>query len=996
MATRMIAGSPVVRRQLGVWLATFFAVSLAMLSIASRALADNGFGIASFSTSVSTTQAGAHPDASLSFALDTYTLGGRTWPVGNARDIDVDLPPGFVGNPQAVPQCPEQDADVFGPGGPACPPDTQVGVIVGQYGPPQAPDNSAVIGPVYNVKPAAGHPAEFIAYVAAGQPVFLLASVRSDGDYGVTVSTSQIAETVAPESVTFTFWGVPADPSHDPQRGLVCLGGAAGCSGGNEAAGVAPAPFLTNPTNCDSGPVTTTLRMDSWENPGQWASATSQQPQPTGCDQLRFDPSISVTPDTTRTGSPAGLSVDLHVPQTDDPNGLATPELRDATVTLPVGMALSPSAANGLDGCTPSEIGIGTDNPMSCPDAAKIGTVEIDSSLLPGPLTGSAYLGKPQSGSITGPPYTMYLYASGFGVQVRLVGSVSADPVTGQLTTTFTNNPQLPFDDLKLDFFGGPGAVLSTPLACATNTATSSLTPFSGGSPATPSSSFTTSFDGAGAPCPSSLPFAPSFSAGTTSTRAGAFTSFVMNLSRSDGQQLLSGVSVSLPPGLLGVIASVPLCQEPAASEGTCPADSQLGTATTGAGPGPDPVSLSGPVYLTGPYRGAPFGLTIVVPAAVGPFSLGNVVVRAAIAVNPDNAQITAISDTLPQMVDTAQGDSGIPVDLQNLTVDIDRPGFLLNPTSCSPMVVDGTLTSNQGATAAVSSPFQVANCASLPFNPTFQVSTQAKTSKANGASLDVKVAQKPGEANIHKVDVTLPLALPSRLTTLQKACAQAQFESNPARCPEGSFVGVATARTPVLAGPLTGRALLVSHGGAAFPDLVIVLQGEGIRIDLVGNTDIKKGLTFSRFETVPDAAISSFELELPEGPHSALAAYGSLCSQTLVMPTTIVGQNGAQVTQSTNVVVTGCGKPSIKITKAKIKGNTVLVTVTTTQQGTVTVSGNGLKTTRKTLGAGAHQLDVSLTKNGRTARADHRKTKVKASVTNSNGSSSNTITLKL
>jgi hypothetical protein len=366
------------------------------------------------------------------------------------------------------------------------------------------------------------------------------------------------------------------------------------------------------------------------------------------------------------------------------------------------------------------------------------------------------------------------------------------------------------------------------------------------------------------------------------------------------------------------------------------------------------------------------------------------VIVRAAIRVDPHTSQVTVTSDPLPQIVD------GVPLRIQKINVTADRPGFIFNPTNCSQQYVNGTITGAQGASAAASSPFAVGGCASLPFKPLFMVATQGKTSKATGASLDVKVAQKPGEANIHKVDVQLPLALPSRLTTLQKACAQPQFEANPAGCPEGSFVGVATAHTPILAAPLTGPAILVSHGGAAFPDLVIVLQGEGIRIDLVGNTDIKKGITFSRFETVPDAPITSFELYLPEGPHSVLAANGSLCSQRLVMPTTITGQNGAQVTQSTSIAVTGCGKPSIKLTKAKVKGNTVLLTVTTSQPGTVTVSGSGLKTIRETLGAGAHHLKVSLTKNGRTARKHNKKTKLRASVKDANGSSSEKVTLRL
>jgi hypothetical protein len=448
----------------------------------------------------------------------------------------------------------------------------------------------------------------------------------------------------------------------------------------------------------------------------------------------------------------------------------------------------------------------------------------------------------------------------------------------------------------------------------------------------------------------------------------------------------------------LAKIAGVPLCGEAQANAGTCGPESQLGTTSVLAGSGEHPLYVpGGRVYLTTGYKGQPFGLSIVVPAVAGPFNLGNVVIRAAIHIDPNTAQVTVLSNPLPQSRD------GVPFRLRTVNVEINRAGgFTFNPTNCVQQSITATLTGAQGASANVASPFAVTGCKTLPFKPAFSASTQAKTSKANGASLVVKVAQKPGEANIHKVDLQLPLAFPSRLTTLQKACTEAQFNTNPAGCPEGSFIGTAKAVTPVLNASLVGPAILVSHGGAAFPDVKFILQGEGVEIVLDGKTDIKKGITYSKFETVPDAPISSFETVLPEGPHSILgtnipaSAKYSLCGQKLVMPTTITGQNGAQVTQSTNIAVTGCGKPSIKITKPKIKGNTVLLTVTTTQQGTVTVSGNGLKMIKKTLAAGAHQLKVSLTKNGRTARKHHKKTKVKASVKDSNGSSSKTITLKL
>ena len=921
-------------------------VLLAPALFASPASAAEEFGIepGSFTASVNNedgsldTQAGSHPySTSTSFTFNYHH--GNEGPIldgGEPKDIVVELPPGFTGNPNATPQCTntqlEEVAEPATSQGGGCPPDTQVGianVLLGGLLKGVRPHS-----PVFNMIPTAGEVAR-LAFLLYGVAVNVELAVRTTSDYGLTATVSGVNQVTPPISSTLTLWGVPADPSHDGSR---VIPGSCGHGAGEECRfgfsdGAQPKPFLTNPSLC-GGPLSTTLSADSWEDPGEYLPPIeSTQPPLSGCEQLSFNPSLSVTPETSAVDTPTGLSVDLHVPQSEDPEALATPDLRDATVTLPPGVAISPSAANGLEGCTPEEIGLHTENPVSCPAGSKLGTVQVTSPALPrnadgseGALTGFVYLGAPASRQITAPPYTIYLLAAGYGLSVRLAGTVTPDPVTGQLSTTFTENPQVPFEDLKLDLFGGPRAALSTPPACGTYTTTSQLVPYSSALAATPSSSFQTSFDSSGAPCPSPLPFGPSFSAGTTSTTAGAFGSFVLNVSRPDGQQALSQISLTTPAGLLGMLSTVSLCEEPQAAQGACSPASQIGTATAGAGAGSDPFTVSGPVYLTGPYKGGPFGLSVAIPAVAGPFDFGTVVVRSAIYVDPHTAQITVVSDPLPQMVDTSQTDSGVPVALQSVIVDIDRPGFIFNPTSCNPLSVTGALSSNQGASEAVSSPFQVGGCQGLAFKPSFAVSTQAKASKAYGASLDVKVASGPGQANIAKVDVSLPKQLPSRLTTLQKACTEAQFAANPAGCPAGSFVGVATAVTPVLNVPLTGPAILVSHGGAAFPDLVLILQGQGVTIELVGNTDIKKGITYSKFETVPDAPVSTFELKLPESPHSILgtnlpaSANYSLCGQALTMPTTITGQNGAQVTQQTKIAVPGCpkAKKAKKASKAK------------------------------------------------------------------------------
>jgi hypothetical protein len=843
------------------------------------------FGVSSFTTATSSTQAGAHPDVAISFQFNTNVDA-------DVKDIIVKLPPGLAGDPHAAATC--SPAELASGGG--CPPSSEVGEALIVAGIPEP-------GAVFNLAPQGGEPAALVVLTPGPDQIVDIAAHAGDG-YALTALSSQVSSTIRISSVSITLWGIPN--SHT--RADVA-----------KTKTIPPdppgqwRPFMIAPTNC-SQPQTTTLQVDSYQAPGQFLTYTSTLPPATGCEKVPFNPSISVTPDTTQADAPVGDTVNLALPQSSDPNGLISSNLRKAVVELPLGVSISPSAANGLAACTDAEFGAGSDAPASCPAGSIIGTTSVTTPLLDNPLTGYVYLGSPPAPPASPNPFRVFQEIKGYGLDIKLQGSVAADLNTGQLTATFDNLPQLPFSLFTLKLNSGPAAPLANPPACGVAAATSALSPWSGQPDAMPFSSFAVNWDGAGAPCPASPPFAPAFSAGTATPAAGAFSPFTLTFSRQDREQNLAGITVQTPPGLLGVLKNVVRCPEPQAAQGSCGPASLIGHTTVGAGPGPSPFFVGGNVFLTGPYNGAPFGLSVVVHAVAGPFDLGNVVVRASIAVDPADAHLTVSSDPLPQILD------GVPLRLRTVTVTVDRPGFMFNPTSCDPRTVSATISSTQGSSVPVSSRFQVGGCAALPFAPSFTASTQAKASKANGASLDVKVGSGSGQANIKSVKVALPKQLPSRLTTLQKACLARVFEANPAGCPRESVVGTATALTPVLAHPLAGPAYLISHGGAAFPDLEIVLQGEGITLILDGQTDITKGITTSTFNAVPDAPISSFELKLPTGPFSVLGAYvaGSnhykLCGQNLTLPTTITGQNGVQIRESTPLTVSGCAaKPATR-----------------------------------------------------------------------------------
>ncbi len=873
------------------------------------------------------TQAGGHPPWGITKFVMKHSGGSVEG--ASVKRIRVDVPPGLASNPQApTPKC---SVEQFNKDPNGCPASSEAGTtemeaVAEPLGIPLP--LPSLTGKVYNLEAPPGLALDFgIAVEPAGELItpirlFLEGHVDWSGDYHEYFEINDVPN----EAEVKVLIGVKS-----PLKVLMSKLNFDGHAGGN---------FLTLPSICSST-TTSHLELESWS--GEIARAETHTPVGVeGCDKVPFSPSATIAPETAQSDAPDGVTTVVQVPQKVHENEINTSDIQDARLTLPEGLTLNPAAAHGLEACSGAQIGIGTADAVGCPAGSKIGTVTIETDLPPGSLTGPVYLGSPGGGPITAPPYTIYLDAESpsYGVSVRLQGSVMPNPSTGRLEVTFADNPQLPFSELRLSLNGGEHAPLANPLACGSATTEFAFTPYTGAGAAIGATPFETSG------CPSPLPFLLAQGTADSPANAGAFgsTAFTFNLARADGQQYPSALTTVLPSGLVGAIPSVTLCGEPQATAGTCPPTSQIGAATAEVGAG-DPYPFSGPVFLTGPYGGSPYGLSIPIHALAGPFDLGTIVTRAAINVDPHTGRVIATS-ALPTIF------MGVPLRLRGISVAVNRPRFLFNPTNCGPLATNTTLTSTFNATQSLSSPFGVTGCSALAFKPAFAVSSSAKASKASGASLKVSLTQVAHEANIDSVLVQLPLQLPSRLTTLQKACPAATYAANPYDCPVGSKVGSATVTTPVLPGALSGPAYLVSHGGRAFPDLDLLLEGDGVHVILEGSTNIHAGITTSTFASIPDVPVSSFVLDLPTGPNSVLAANGNLCSHALIIPTTITAQSGAQTKQSTIVSVAGCPfgsfRHKIRILHSKIAGHTLILTVQTLEAGRITAGGKDLRAVRR------------------------------------------------
>jgi hypothetical protein len=885
------------------------------------------------------TAAGAHPyQQTVEFIFPSVNPGNGITNSGHPHDVFTELPAGLIGDPAATPRlCSEAQLE-----GQKCPESSQIGIIsvqtlagVGLFSPTQ--------GPLYNMVPPAGHPAELGADVVdLGLFLHLLASVRTDGDYGIEIAgRDTLAFPRTPIlGVQAEVWGNPSAAAHDPIRGKCSF------DGGSCPVEAQKAALLTMPGSCPGQPITTSVRADTWEEPGLFkesryesADLNGAPVSVNGCNQLSFEPTITSQPTTNLADSPSGLQFDLHQPQDFEPGTRATAQLKDARVTLPEGMVANPSQAGGLEACTEAQIGYLPEaeeagvhfskQPQSCPNASKLGTLEVSSPLLaeyteegtklltdpetglpvPRPLHGSVYLAKPFANPF-GSLLAIYLAVEDprSGIVAKLGGKVEPDPATGRLTTVFEENPQLPLEDVRLHLFEGARASLITPPVCGTHSTTTELAPWTSpeGTDAHPASSFEITQVPGGGTCPTGEAAAhhsPAFTAGTESAQAGAFSPFVLKLSREDGSQRLAGIDTVLAPGLSGKLAGIAKC--PAAQilqaearrnpeEGklerespSCPASSQLGVLNVGAGAGPTPFYTQGHAYLAGPYKGAPLSLAVIVPAVAGPFDLGTVVSRVALHVEPQTAQIHAVSDPLPQIL------YGIPLDVRSVALRMERPSFTLNPTSCDPMAITGSAISAFNQSASLNTPFQVGGCQGLPFKPKLSLRLRGGTKRASHPKLIATLKAKAGEANIAKAQVKLPPSAFLDQGHIRTICTRVQFAAD--ACPPGSIYGKAQAITPLLDEPLTGNVYLRSSNHK-LPDLVVALKGPDslpIEIELQGRTDSVKGALRNTFEAVPDAPVSSFRLELFGGKRGLVVNSRNLCARRYRAEVQLEGQNG-------------------------------------------------------------------------------------------------------
>lgn len=895
-----------------------------------------------------TTQAGSHP-----FAMDTRfdvnyteTAPGKWELDGEVRDDFFQQVPGFVGDATAIPPC--ELAELIKQ---ACKSNTQVGIIAyGIFSP-----KSFGGAPVYALSSPPGVPVR-LAFLApiVNQPVLIDNQVRQGGDYNVLASQRGLPQILAIYGARLQLWGNPADPDHGrfrppcggfgvtngvPVEKVEFVPGSGSCS-----ANAPEVPFLTLPGSC-TGPAETVWAADSWQNIGVFVGGGTlthdfaEPPNPqgfTGCGKVPFSPSVSAGPSSASAESPSGLDFDLNFDQggLKTSSGIAQSEAKKIVTTLPEGVTVNPSVGEGLGFCSPADYereSLSISEGEGCPDNSKVGTVHVDSPLLGEGVDGSLYLaqqGDPATPELENPfdsliALYIVLRNPNQGIFVKIPVKVEPDHETGQLVATADDLPQLPFSHLNLHFREGKRSPLVTPPACGSYDVVSKLSPWSDPeNPVTAISPFQITGGIDQGPCPPGgvSPFHPDFEAGSINNNAKSYSPFDMRLTRHDGEQDMTKFGSILPPGVVGKLAGVSKCPDAAIAlaasktgrqeiaSPSCPTNSQIGRTLVGAGVGPALTYVPGKVYLGGPYKGDPLSVVSVTPAVAGPFDAGDVVVRIALTLNPETAEVEvdgAKSDPIPHIL------KGIPLKVRDVRVYVDRSNFILNPTSCDPSSARATLfggyldvfSDADDIPVSLSTPYQAANCLNLGFKPALKINLNGGTRRGAHPALKAVLNARPGDANIGGATVTLPKSAFLDQSHIRTICTRVQFAAK--ACPPGAQYGFAKAWTPLLDEPLEGPVYLRSSNHK-LPDLVLALHGL-VDVNVSSRIDSKNGGIRNSFETIPDAPVSKFILTMQGGKKGLVVNSRNLCAGKNRADVRFTGQNG--VAYDFNRVITpSCG----------------------------------------------------------------------------------------
>jgi hypothetical protein len=890
-----------------------FAACLLALALAGSAQAK--ITVDSFTTTSSDSQAGGHPDLTTEFELSSDPAKPEV-----AKNVVFNAPQGVFGNPNALTRCTAADFAVA-----SCPVNSQAGLITIWAEHEGVPGKLLGTAPIYDMVPQINETARFSFIVPTLEiPIAIPVEVRTAGDYGLRFSVAEITQLVPLQKVKFTLWGMPALSSHNSERfAKGSAGNPAGCPGLEapdsscipvaQTVSIPVKPLINNPTQCTGQPLVTRLSVQSYQDPQNAGEAVSSYDAVEGCENVTFKPVLNASLSTNQADSASGLDLRFRVPQvfgfTPTPS-----QIKDVIVTLPPGLTINPDAADGQWYCEDAQANFESEGPSECQDNAKIGTVRLGTPALDGTLVGSIYIGQP----LPGDQYRLFMVLSGFGMNVKLVGSVQPDPQTGRLIARFENLPQVPFDDYDIHLFASDRGLMATPTHCTLYLVQAKMVPWNHRLANQVAEANLSIEEGpSGKPCPGQVrPFNPRLVAGMSNPVAGGFSSFHLKLDRDDGDQFLGDLNFRLPPGFTGSLRGISYCPEGAIAGSvgklgrdeqaspSCPASSQIGTTNVAAGPGSHPFNAVGKMYLAGPLQGAPLSLVAITPALAGPYDYGNVVVRVALHIDPQTAQVSAASDRMPQII------GGIPIRMRSIQVNIDRERFTINPTNCSNLSVDSQGIGDQGSVTDFSSFFHAVNCATLGFKPKMTVRKigKGKNARSQNPRLSFTLRTRRGDANIKRLTVTLPKAFEIDQRHLGNICSEKELLQK--KCQGRTPIGFARTDTPLLDAPLSGPVYAVS-GAGGLPRLAFVLEGQ-VTIIPRAETEAVNGKLQTTVPVVPDAPIGKFKLNLLGGKRGYLINTRNICQAPPRVKIAYEAQNGKDRTQNVKVAST-CGKKKKK-----------------------------------------------------------------------------------